>query len=270
MYVHNQTDEIHLSNHFSFEHESIICDKECGKTLSCGHKCVEPCSDDCICLPCAKSKEKTGTRNIAPIEGARATRSKPRTDSNLDHGANSDTDSDILLREASAKGKNRLSHLFTESKSLTSSSLSAEATITRQNPNLLRNRSRNGDKALSERRPSTKKTFKRHNEHPSSSSSSAATSSVAGDEGQHHLVDSKPTNSSAAAATGTTLPTTAPPSSSPPSSSPQPKEEQQQRQLPILGDLIDLSDIDLPSSTQRVTDTSFTDNKDKSDILNIL
>lgn len=259
--------------YFRFEHDSITCDKECGKTLSCGHKCTESCSDDCICLPCAKAKEKPNTRNTSPVKGAAVTKSKPPTDLGIDHnigyGMDPDSNSDILLQEASAKGNNRLAHLFTESKSSTLSSVSVNAPVTHQSSNTTRNRLRNSDKALPERRPPIKKTLKRQNVRPSSSSSSADTSSVGGDEeqhlSQHHPVEGKPTNSVTV--------TAVPKKPSPQSLSPQPQPQQQQQ--PILGDLIDLSDMELQSPSQSTSQqhfegTSSAGNKSKSDIPDLL
>lgn len=195
----------------------------------------------------------------------------PDIDHNIDHGMDPDSKSDILLQEASAKGNSRLAHLFTESKSSITSPVSANAPVTHQSSNTTRNQLKNSEKALPERRPSIKKTLKRQNVRPPSSSSSTDTSSVDGDEerhlSQHQPVECKPTNPVAR----TVVPQT--PSSQ--SLSPQPQQQQKQQQQPILGDLIDLSDMDLqspPQSTpqQNFEETSSAGNKSKSDIPDLL
>ena len=163
-------------------------------------------------------------------------------------------DPDTLLQQASAKGNNRLLHLFTDTDfSISSRSVTAASSHTTSTP---KDKLKKLNKVVPETRSSIGKTSKRHTALSSSSSSSAATSSAAVDDGQHSAIPNKPSIS----------PTTLGTSSA--AEKPQPAAQQPQPQS-VLGDLIDLSDMDPPATQQRAQSPN-TDNLSKSHVPDLL
>ena len=239
-----------MPNCYSFEHETVICEKQCGKTLSCGHKCEAACADDCICIPCAKAKERQ-VDDTLPIKEISRTKPKPRIGSNEDKDSDPDIDPDTLLKEASAKGNNRLLQLFTDARP---AAMSQSAAVSGgQSPTISRDISKSAREKVPRRHPSVRRTQKKGKAQPLSSSSSATSSSVAEDDGQRSAKSKERIMlSTAPAVAGGILKEPAEATKVPKSAVQKPQPQ------PVLGDLIDLSDMDPPTTQQQLPSRNVT------------